>query len=92
MPQHISATDTRKRLRAVLDDVARNGAEYVIERRGRPTAAIIPIQVYEKHMKERDDAFGRIEALRRHLTQITEVEDLEQAIDEATVTTRRNQK
>ena len=92
MPKPISAVDTRRRLGALLEDVARNGAEYVVERHGTPIAAIIPIQTYENHLKERSDWFDRVEALRQHLAQKEPVEDLKEAIDEATAIERRRRK
>ena len=45
MQRHITATEARKHLKALLDDVERAGAEHVIERAGKSVAAIIPIHV-----------------------------------------------
>ena len=92
MLRHISAVDARRRLGALLDDVARTGAEYVIERAGKPVAVIIPIQVYEKLTKDRDDAFDRVEALRKRLSQTATAEDLEEAIDDAAESVRKQPK
>lgn len=89
MPKAISAVDTRRLLGALLDDVARNGAEYVVERWGKPAAAIIPIQTYEKNVTDRNDGFDRIEALRQRLIQTAGAEDLEEVIDGATEAERR---
>lgn len=89
MPKHVSAVDARKRLGALLDTVLRTGAEYVIERAGKPAAVIIPIQVYEKLTKDRDDAFTRVEALRKRLSQNATGKDLEEAIDESSESVRK---
>lgn len=92
MPRHISAVDARKRLGALLDDVSITGAEYVIERSGKPTAALVPIQIYEQHIKGQRNAFERVEALRQHLTQDATAEDLEEAIDDATESVRKRRR
>jgi len=83
MPKPLSAVAARKRLGALLDDIARNDAEYVIERWGKPAAAIIPIHSYEKLIKGGGDGFERIEALRHRLAQNATEQELEAAIDEA---------
>jgi len=83
MPRHISAVDARRRLGALLDDVSTTGAEYVIERNGKPTAAVVPIRVYEQHITGRRNAFDRVEALKQRLTKNTTGQDLEDAIDDA---------
>ena len=89
MPRHISATEARQHLGALLDDVARTGADYVGERAGKPAAAIIPIHVYAQHIAERNAAFDRVEELRQCLTQSAAVEEMEEAIADASESIRQ---
>ncbi len=92
MPRHISATEARQHLGALLDHVARTGAEYVIERAGKPAAAIIPIQVHYQHIVEPNAAFDRVEELRQCLTQSATVEEIEEAIADASESVRQPHK
>jgi prevent-host-death family protein len=83
MAKRVAAVKARQTLGTILDDVRLTGAEYVVERDGRPTAAIVPLSTYERYRRARTDAFDRIEALRNRLAEAVPIEDLEEAIAEA---------
>jgi PHD/YefM family antitoxin component YafN of YafNO toxin-antitoxin module len=83
MAKRVAAVRARQTLGTILDDVRLTGAEYVIERDGRPMAAIIPLSTYERYLRERDDASDRIESLRRRLADAVPVEELEATIAKA---------
>jgi prevent-host-death family protein len=63
----IPALQVRRQLGALLDEVRLRGAEFVIERDGRPVAAVIPVEMYERLRERRESTFDRIEAIRDRL-------------------------
>lgn len=83
MAKRIAAVKVRQSLGSLLDDVKLTGAEYLIERDGEPTAAVIPIQVYQSYLVTRGGAFDRIEELRRRLAQSPSPIELEAVIVES---------
>ena len=78
----ISAGDARKRLGALLDEVRLRGTTFVIERDGRPAAAVVPISMLERLEAERTAAFDRIDALRAKISGRTSGPALEKLVDE----------
>lgn len=89
MSKRVTAGEARQRLGMLLDDVRLTGAEYVIERAGRPVGVVIPVEAYQRLQRERAAAFDRVEALRQRLADSVPEEDLQAAIDEATREVRR---
>lgn len=83
MAKRIAAVKARQALGALLDDVKLTGAEYVIERDGRPTAFVVSVEAYQRYQHGRGEAFDRIEALRERLGRTAAADDLEALIDEA---------
>ena len=64
MEKTLAAPEVGRRFDEVLDDVAGNGRRsvYVVEREGRPVAALIPIAIYEQWKRDRDAFFQQMEA------------------------------
>ena len=60
MAKILNVTDTRKMLRGVLEDVNEHGERYVIERQGRPLAAIISWDQYRILFLEADNGPGEL--------------------------------
>ena len=64
MPERVSTLDVRQRLGDMLNRVALRHDEFVIERKGKPLAALVPVE--------------RLEQLRRlarqHLTELLELQ------------------
>ncbi len=48
MTKTISPLDVRDRLGDLLNRVALNGDEFIIRRKGKPLAAMVPVQVLER--------------------------------------------
>ncbi len=55
-PITIGSTEARKKLAHVLNEVAYGSQRYVVERRGKPLAAIIPATEYEALLEMLTDA------------------------------------
>lgn len=53
----IDTNSVRERLGEILDEAYHRGSEFVIQRRGRPLAAIIPYSRYEQLERKRKEAF-----------------------------------
>lgn len=90
MERRIAAADARRKLGKILDEVAGNGDHYVVERRGEPVAAVVPIQLYGQWKRGREAFFARIEQTARRVN-MNEDEAMALALDaqQAVRATRR---
>src|SRR5438093_1576602 len=61
----INALKARQNLGQLLEEVYYKGDEYVIERAGRPMAAVVPLWQLEKRQKRRERFFGMVEELQQ---------------------------
>ena len=76
----VSAGDARKRLGSMLDDVRLRGTTFIIERDGRPAAAVVPLELLEKLDQQRGAAFRRIDALRERIAERVTAQEFEDAL------------
>ena len=60
MTKRINALKARKNLGQLLEEVYYNGDQYVIERAGRPMAAVVPVWQLEEWQKRRQRFFGMV--------------------------------
>jgi prevent-host-death family protein len=82
MAKRISAMDLRKRLGQIMNEVSLRDDEYVIERDGKPLAALVPLWKL-KQLEERKEGFWKkVEEFRREGKKVKKKE-LELAITEA---------
>jgi len=58
--KRINALKARKNLGQLLEEVYYNGDQYVIERAGRPMAAVVPVWQLEEWQKRRQRFFGMV--------------------------------
>ena len=56
----VNALKARKNLGQLLEEVYYKGDQYVIERAGRPMAAVVPIWQLEEWQKRRQRFFGMV--------------------------------
>ena len=82
MKRTVSAGDARKRLGELLEGVYYRGDEVVIERAGKPMAAVIPAHVYQSIKERRERLFQMIERIQER-TKDVPPEELERHIEEA---------
>jgi len=59
----INALKARQNLGQLLEEVYYKGDQYVIERAGRPMAAVVPVWQLEEWRKRRDRFFARVSEL-----------------------------
>lgn len=82
MAKRISAMDLRKRLGQIMNEVSLRDDEYVVERDGKPLAALIPIWKL-KQIEERKEVFWKkVEEFRRKGKKVKK-QERESAIAEA---------
>ena len=76
MAKRMSAKDARSKFADLLGSVNYGGEGIIVERSGRPVAAVIPVPVYERLVAERKARFEVIERVRSRSAGAT-VEDIE---------------
>jgi prevent-host-death family protein len=86
MAKHIRAREDRSRFaRAdLMGRVHCGGEEVIVERSGRPMAAVIPVDTYDRLVAERRPRFDVLDRIRTHLPDVSfeEIEeDVAKAID-----------
>jgi prevent-host-death family protein len=80
----IGAREARQRFADLLGRVGYGGEVAIVERSGKPMVALIPIEVYEQLVAEREARFQVLDRIRSKLPEISEKEvekDVSQAID-----------
>jgi prevent-host-death family protein len=80
----VGAREARRRFSDLLGRVGYGGEVAIIERSGKPMVALIPVEVYEQLVAEREARFQILDRLRSKLPEIPEEEvenDVSQAID-----------
>src|SRR3989338_7234129 len=82
MTKKVNALKARKNLGQLLEEVFYKGDQYVIERAGRPMAAVVPVWQLEEWQKRRDRFFGMVEGLRRK-NKAVKPEGIEREVKEA---------
>jgi prevent-host-death family protein len=66
METRIGVSTARRRLGWLVKRVS-SGEHVIVERSGKPLAAIVPIQVYECWLRERERSFEAFDRMRRNL-------------------------
>ena len=64
MAKKVSAIEARRGLGKLLEEVYYRGDQYVIERAGRPMAAVVPLWQLEEWQKRRERFFGTVDEVR----------------------------
>ena len=85
MRKEISAAELHRKLGECLEGVYHNGDRLIIKRADTPLAAIVPIEVYEEMLQQREQAFSVLDRIWEKVPAITEEEshtDIERAIAE----------
>jgi len=87
MAKRMSAKDARSKFSDLLGTVHYGGEEVIVERSGRPVAAVIPVPAYERLVAERQTRFEVIERVRSRLRK-TSIEAIETDVREAVAKVR----
>ena len=82
MAKHISAREARNRFSDLIGRVHYGGEEMIVERSGRPMAAVIPVGMYERLVAERRARFEVMERIRSRIPDVS-LEDIDKGVTEA---------
>lgn len=61
----LGVTKAREKLSEIIESVQYHNDAYIISRHGRPAAAVVPVQVYERWKKQRQKLFDIIREVQR---------------------------
>jgi len=65
MERKIGVTEARKRLAHMIDAVRYEGENYIIVKHGQPAAAMVPVDVYYRWKRERQELFDTIRKIQK---------------------------
>lgn len=82
MVKKVTALKARKNLGQLLEEVYYRGDQYVIERAGKPMAAIVPLWHLEEWLKRRERFCGMVDEVRPRQQDVAP-EVIEQDIQDA---------
>jgi prevent-host-death family protein len=78
----VNALKARQQLGQMLEEVYYRGDHYIIERAGKPMAAVVPVWQFEEWQQHREQFFAMIDAVHARNAEVPS-EVLEQDIAEA---------
>lgn len=80
MERIIAAFTARRQFGQLLDQVMARGDRFVVERNGKPMAAVVPIEVYEQWKVSRDTFFDTMRTVAERVN-LPEAEAMELATE-----------
>jgi prevent-host-death family protein len=60
MEKELTSTQVRDRFSTILDEVQYQGGKYIVKRKGKPAAAIVPLHIYQNWKKNQERLFELI--------------------------------
>ena len=87
MVEHVGAREARQRFSDLIGSVHFGGNTVIVERSGKPMAALIPLATYERLVEEREARFRVLDRIRERLPEVEERE-VEQDVAEALAVVR----
>ncbi len=85
MKKVLSPIEVRDKLGQIIEEAYYSGKQFIIARRGKPMAAIVPIGEYEKWERDREEFFKLIDQVWENNRQVDPdrlAEDVAEAIRE----------
>ena len=82
MRKSISTQELRNKVGEIVDSVRLHGDRYIIERRGIPVAAVVPVEESERYDQERAKFFDLVDNIHQRNRGIPE-EEIQTEIDRA---------
>lgn len=82
--EHIGAREARNRFSDLLGNVHYGGQVVIVERSGKPMVAVIPVEMYEQVVAEREARFQVLDRIRSRVPDVSAqevVQDVVEAID-----------
>jgi prevent-host-death family protein len=91
MGKIVTIEDARKKLGDLVDSARLRGDQYIISKKGKPAAAIVPIEVVQRHEESKRALLRLIEEVHEK-NKGKKAEEIEKIIDEAVKWARRKNK
>ncbi|MGE5893841.1 MAG: type II toxin-antitoxin system Phd/YefM family antitoxin [bacterium] len=91
MGKTVTIEEARKKLGDLVDGARLKGDQYIISKKGKPAAAIVPIEVVQKHEEAKGALLQLIEEVHER-ARGKKAEEIEGMIDEAVKWARRGRK
>ena len=88
MPKRMSAREARDKFADLVGSVHYGGDEIIVERSGRPVAAVIPVTTYERLVAERRARFEVLDRIRSRLPELSP-EEIEADVTKVVTRVRR---
>ncbi len=93
MDRRLGVTEVRSRLGEIVDKVQYQGDTVVLEKNGKPAAALIPFALFEQFLRQRDAAYQVVRDVQEQNQDLDLSEDeLLSFVDEAVHEVRANKK
>jgi prevent-host-death family protein len=87
MVVHVGSREAREDFDNVLGEVRTHGNTVIIEEAGEPIAAVIPLEVYERLVAERESRFQIIDHIKERVPDVSS-EEVEADVAEAIAAVR----
>lgn len=85
MRKEVSAIEVQQKFVELLNGVYQNGDQLIIKNANKPLAVIIPIEIYDRLIKQREETFSALDRIWEKVPKVSEEEaqtDIEEAIAE----------
>ena len=82
MAEHIGAREARNRFADLLGSVHYGGQVVIVERSGKPMVAVIPVEMYQQIIAERETRFQVLDRIRNRVPEVPP-EEVAQDVSEA---------
>ena len=63
MERQLGITEAREKMAEIVEQVQYQGNSFIINRHGKPAAAVVPVEVYENWKQQRRELFDMIRQL-----------------------------
>ena len=91
MGKIVTIEDARKKLGDLVDGARLRGDQYIISKKGKPAAALVPLEIVQRHEESKKALLWLIEEVHAK-NKGKKSEEIEGLIDEAVKWARRNSK
>ena len=91
MERAVTIEDARKKLGDLVEGARLRGDQYIISKKGKPAAAIVPLEIVKKHKEAKKALLMLIEEVHEK-NKAGKSEEIENLIDEAVKWARRRAK
>jgi len=84
MVEHVGAREARNRFADLLGNVHYGGQVVIVERSGKPMVAVIPVEMYQQVIAEREARFQVLDRVRSRVPDVSAEEvaqDVAEAVD-----------